>query len=177
MELQSSRGNRPIKESYRQQLNDHSDGRGRGEGCGAATLVRYWVFIWLESQECFSEEVTVALTEKSGNLPRWRPSTGGGASIAGAVGWKKEKLDVAGAQRGRKHSEAGLIRGRQTLFSHHLHLLGSAQASPPLGSLWWPCPLWGGTCPPSGTMACWPLHPRLLSQAPTQIRHLSWRGR
>ena len=69
MELQSSGGNRPIKESYRQQLNDHSDGRGRGEGCGAATLVRYWVFIWLESQECFSEEVTVALTEKSGNLP------------------------------------------------------------------------------------------------------------
>ena len=26
----------------------------------------------LESQECFSEEVTVALTEKSGNLPEGR---------------------------------------------------------------------------------------------------------
>lgn len=103
MELQSSGGNRPIKESYRQQLNDCSDGWGRGQGRGDTTLVRYWVFIWLESQECFSEEMAVALTQKSSSYlgEGWAPEEE--QDIAGAVGWKKEKLDAAGAERGRKH--------------------------------------------------------------------------
>ena len=31
---------------------------------GDATPVKCWDLIWSESQECFSEEVTVALTQK-----------------------------------------------------------------------------------------------------------------
>lgn len=81
---------------------------------GDATPVKCRDLIWSESQECFSEEVTVALAQKEERKLRgWRQSTGGGARYSRSCGLEEREVG-SGWSTEKEETQWGCTHQRET---------------------------------------------------------------